>query len=221
MAENEVNSYTAFDYNYDHSISDYTRKNNRSISNNGASEPKRTLSDGVIVREIEATKTHISQKIDGIEEVNKLWFHTISDQLQAIKRNATASNKEKPSDSVSSDQALNSIGVVLGDILNNQDTIINNTSSTKVKTAEQMDRAIDVIAESLSAIVTAQGQTARDLKSIKDTKYQQANDIDSLILKLTKELESVNRLKSEIHSLRVLYFLTIAIFIIIIIILTV
>ena len=118
-------------------------------------------------------------------------------------------------------EALNSIGVVLGDILNNQDTIINNTSSAKVKTVEQMDRAIDVIAESLSEIVTAQGQTARDLKSIKDTKYQQANDIDSLILKLTKELESVNRLKSEIHSLRVLYFLTIAIFIIIIIILTV
>ncbi len=52
------------------------------------SEPKRTISDGVIIRDLEATRIHIDEKIHDLEEVNKLWFHTISQQLRDSSKKA-------------------------------------------------------------------------------------------------------------------------------------
>lgn len=50
----------------------------------------------------------------------------------------------------------------------------------------------------------------KDIKAIKDTKYQQDNDLNLLIIKLTKELEAVARLKSEIRLIRRLCIFAIA-----------
>lgn len=63
---------------------------------------------------------------------------------------------------------------------------------------------------SFAEIITTQNQTAKDIKAIKDTKYQQDNDLNLLIIKLTKELEAVARLKSEIRLIRRLCIFAIA-----------
>lgn len=87
---------------------------------------------------------------------------------------------------------------------------VNNTESNETAIAKQISIIRKMITNSFAEIITTQNQTAKDIKAIKDTKYQQDNDLNLLIIKLTKELEAVARLKSEIRLIRRLCIFAIA-----------
>lgn len=90
----------------------------RSASN--MSEVKRTLSDAAIVRELESIKSYIDEKINGLEEVNKLWFHTISHQLQVLNKKSVL----EPSD-----DALQEIAELFAVVIENQEKILTQSKS--------------------------------------------------------------------------------------------
>lgn len=104
----------------------------RSASN--MSEVKRTLSDGAIVRELEAIKSYIDEKINGLEEVNKLWFHTISHQLQVLNKKP----EQEPSD-----DALQEIAELFATVIENQEKILtqskNDYSALKKDTSKMLE----------------------------------------------------------------------------------
>ena len=91
-----------------------------------------------------------------------------------------------------------------------QNKDVNNTESSETAIAKQISIIRNMITNSFAEIITTQNQTEKDIKAIKDTKCQQDNDLNLLIIKLTKELEAVTRLKSEIRLIRRLCIFAIA-----------
>lgn len=129
-------------------------------------EIKRTLSDAAIIRELEATRSYMDEQISGLEEVNKLWFHTISQQLNDTNKLL----KREVNDAILCD-----IADLLAPILDNQERILkqsdDNYSKLKSDTEKLLADRYENNVSNDATRNTIRGEIATINKRIKSLRY--------------------------------------------------